>query len=395
MCVLAGCEVPVQYTRVNSLNYGLSPNAICDSHFDLIRNEMNAKYSTLGPLVSDLVMLKVLMMDKPTVEAHLQTLDRNMLALDPASPNGPRLGNVLGRYENRCFFPAFLIVPLGYIANGFDNLGRSGFLSMKDYGAGIGHGKYTHRIQWHVVMRTITQNFHTHINNPWQYSPLELFLTCTSTVGAIGPVAGLGHHSTNLFGYIFDLAADGVGTYCWPDELFDEMRKTAKYPNIGRSANKNWLKRNTEHTTFALSQQAYNGALANHQAATKELFDARYKRDDKSGPARWVGNYNVGKAKEALNTVPPLPAKPVTAMEQKRQNLLATGNWVPMGPIPDADPFGRRLVPNPPINYGDAILVPQGVPPPSNMDIQTALASSRAGLNLAQLLPVIAASGHA
>jgi hypothetical protein len=381
---------------VNSQAYGLSNNAICNFHFNLISNAMLLAYPGLVPaMLTDMVMLKVLMMDKPTVEAQLQILDHNMPVLDQAGPNGPRIGKVLGRYENKCYFPAFLIVPLAIILNGFDNLGRSGFLAMKDPGAGIGHGKYTHRIQWHAVMRVITNDFQTHQHGPWQHCPLELFLACMSNVGAVGPALGLPHHSTNLFGYIFDLAADGEGTYCWPDELFTEMRNPAKYPNIGRSASKNWLKRNIEHVAYANASQAYNNAaaaVAARQAAAAKLFDARYARDQiKSRPAPILDS-RVRKAEAALAAlpVPVVPAAPMAPMEQKRRNMLASNNWVAVGQIPDADPFGPPgAAPRAPINYGDAILVPQGVPPPGPQDIQAALGHARQGLNPAQPLPLL------
>lgn len=391
MCVLQGCIPPLNYTN-NLGNFGLSANAVCDQHYTLISTTIAGAYPALTPaLLADFTRLKILMLDKPTVEGHLVTLDANMPTLDPAGPNGPRIGKVLGRYEKRCYFPDFLIVPLGFIKEGFDNLGRSGYLPMKDVGAGIGHGKYTHRIQWHTVMRTVTNQFAS-AHSTWNHPPLELFLTSMSTVGNCGPVPGLAHHSTNLFGYIFDLAADGAGSYSWPDELFNEMRKTGKYPNIGRSALKNWNKRNQEDLAFRNAMTQYTKDVNTHQQLAGELYDARQHRNNSSGPARWIANAKVGKAKAALDQVP-LPAKPLSPSDTMKQRLMATGNWAPMGAIPNADPFQQVGHYQPPINYGDAILVPLGTPMPSNHDIQQALASSRIQLNPAQQLPVCPASG--
>lgn len=339
MCVLQGCVPPIAYTN-NLGNFGLSPNVVCDQHYTLISNTIGAAYPALTPnLLADFTRLKILMLDKPTVEGHLATLDANMPTLDPAGPNGPWIGKVLGRYEKRCYFPDFLIVPLGFIKEGFDNLGRSGYLPMKDIGAGIGHGKYTHRIQWHTVMRTVTNQFQS-AHSTWNYSPLELFLTSMSTVGDIGPVPGLGHHSTNLFGYIFDLAADGAGSYSWPDELFSEMRKVVRYPHIGRAALKNWTKRNQEDLAFRNAMTQYTQDMNTRQQMAGELFDARAERNQSSGPARWIANANVGKAKAALDQHP-LPVKPMSPSETMKQRLVSTNAWAPMGSIPNADPFQR------------------------------------------------------
>ena len=170
------------------------------------------------------------------------------------------------------------------------------------------------------------------------------------------------------------------------------MRQTGTYPNIGRSATKNWTKRNQEDIAFCNATTQYTQDMNAHQQAAGDLYDARQRRNNTSGPARWMANREVGKAEAVLDQLP-VPVKPLSPSESMKQRLVATGNWAPMGAIPNADPFQQVGHYQAPINYGDAILVPLGTPMPSNHDIQQALVSSRIQLNPAQLLPVCPATG--
>jgi hypothetical protein len=385
--------------RLKSASYGLENHAICDYHFEKLKDHMARAFANLDrSYLVDFVMLKVLMLDKETVCRQLKFFNDNMQNIDNipiTATKGPRLRVVLSTYEQKCYFADFLIAPLEFIKTGFDNLGRSGFLSMNDFGAGIGHGKYTHRMQWHVVMRVLTDHFRTHVRAPWTKSPLDLYITAMSTQGDIDRGADLNHHSTNLFGYIFDQSADGGGSFSWPDELFTEMRNQAKYPVLARSTSKIWMKRQTEKIAYDSAKAAYEKQYYAHYNAGVKLQAAQAEMERHSwGPRRWLASLEVDAARAALQALPAPGPKPLTPAQAYKQKLLGKG-YQSMGSIPDADPYGTRAASAPDIDYADTVLVPTGALPPTTQDLQNNLVLSRSQLNPHVNLVTSAVHGHA
>ena len=108
---------------------------------------------------------------------------------------------------------------------------------------------------------------------------------------------------------------------------FWSMRQTGTYPNVGRSATKNWTKRNQEDIAFCNATTQYTQDMNAHQQAAGDLYDARQRRNNTSGPARWMANREVGKAEAVLDQLP----APVKPLEPEREHEAAIGGYGNLG----------------------------------------------------------------
>ena len=87
-----------------------------------------------------------------------------------------RMSRVLEYYEGLCWFPTTHRLYTGSLSSeNYQSSIALGYMP-KDAGAGAEHGEYSHRLQWHIIMRVVTSNF-TVAYNPvaWHHSPLKLF----------------------------------------------------------------------------------------------------------------------------------------------------------------------------------------------------------------------------
>ncbi|HEY0931365.1 MAG TPA: LirA/MavJ family T4SS effector [Gemmatimonas sp.] len=381
------------HTR-NTAAWGLSANAVCDSHWNGIRNLIAAAYPALSPAyLNEFSTIKVLMMDHSACIQAMQFFNDAMQNVDPHSPHGPRLSVCLTEYERRCRYPDFAIAPLGFVATDFDKLISSGYIAMNDLGAGRTHGKYTHRMQQHIVMRIVTNNFQTAVNAPWTHSPLDLYVKAGATLGPIGVPGGMNgglpDHSTNLFGYLYDLGVGHTGTFGHPDNLFTAMRNNGAIPLVNRTATKNFNKRTAE-------RNAYNLARAPYDAAQFMLGVRRNQRNALAplDPRRIVANVRVGLAHRAANAIP----QPASPEDQYRTKLAGRG-YVDLNQIPNPDPFGGGAG-GAPLNYGNLVIVhpnnaAHGVAtPPTVLQLQAAVVQSAVTLDPGVVLPNSGLHGH-
>lgn len=129
-----------------------------------------------------------------------------------------RISRALSYYERLCLFPSSHVVFSGALtsANFYWSL-RQGFMP-KDPGAGSNHGDFSHRLQWHAVMRIITQDFSTPHIAGWNKTPLDLYTSLGKP----------DEEHRNLWGVIFD--AQGRPNYSDPSNLFRDVRES---PNMG------------------------------------------------------------------------------------------------------------------------------------------------------------------
>lgn len=97
-----------------------------------------------------------------------------------AVANYLKLSRALEYYEGYCWFPANRPLLAGLLsADAFFSASQMGL--NKDPGAGLTHGEHSHRIQWHVLMREITDDFKVTCDaaHGWSYTPIELFYHMT------------------------------------------------------------------------------------------------------------------------------------------------------------------------------------------------------------------------
>jgi hypothetical protein len=159
---------------------------------------MQAGFNGVNPaaLVDDLIKVKLLL-QKNTNLCLLQTYALNMEMLTAAglmlnNANDPRFGKAntkanylkmsraLEYYEGYCWFPANRALLSGLLST--PSFNSSLQLGMnKDVGAGRAHGDQSHRLQWHAILRVVTNGFTVpfHANSGWSHSPLELFFHYT------------------------------------------------------------------------------------------------------------------------------------------------------------------------------------------------------------------------
>ena len=95
-----------------------------------------------------------------------------------------KLSRALEYYEGYCWFPANRVL-LGGLLSGPDFFKSVKLGHNKDPGAGKAHGEQSHRIQWHVLMRVMTNDFNVVMAAGWHHSPLSLFFELTQRHGAV------------------------------------------------------------------------------------------------------------------------------------------------------------------------------------------------------------------
>jgi hypothetical protein len=233
MCCVTGCTTGAAAV-VGSGLWGLSGGGICVTHWaDFDTSVKNKPGPPLVPVahdpfyLDDYKRLAALMLDTTTVDAAMASLNTEITNAKGAAlvgderfsgkphANYARLSRVLEMYEGLCWFPSTHLVYAGALspAEFVGNL-SSGFMP-KDPGAGARHGDFSHRLQWHAVMRTVTNGFTVAKRAGWDHSPLELYVSFAS------PQATL----RGLWGTIFD--RQNNKKYQDPSTLEDQLRKGA------------------------------------------------------------------------------------------------------------------------------------------------------------------------
>ena len=118
----------------------------------------------------------------------------------------------LKKYETICQFPDVEVIPTGVLSSTefYDMIARG--VMWKDVGAGLTHGLYAHRLQWHFVLAVITSDFTVAKTAGWDHGGYDLFVSL-----------GEGDARTyNLWGKIFDAS----GSYCFraPEEVEPKLK---------------------------------------------------------------------------------------------------------------------------------------------------------------------------
>lgn len=130
--------------------------------------------------LKDYVRLYTVITDRTLVRECLTELDKVISSKShnvSAETNWLRFSSVLSHFERKCWFQEDVLLPMGLLdGHVFYSYIRRGYV-LKDYGAGVKHGEFTHRLQWHVLMRVITDGFTRPFRKGWDHSPLELYVS--------------------------------------------------------------------------------------------------------------------------------------------------------------------------------------------------------------------------
>jgi hypothetical protein len=201
--------------------WGLS-SRMCQACFDKILSKIQdqCKSGTRTfdtNYIEDYAKIYALMYDRPRMNQVLEDMDSKIAGQalgQPGEINWMRFSSILGYYENKCWFHKDVLLPMGILSpDDFYYYIRRGYI-LKDYGAGVRHGEFTHRLQWHIVMSVITNKFTCPFEaRGWSHSPFELYIS-------LGSPANKG-----MWALLFDLS--GEGDYRHPDAFHQDLLNEA------------------------------------------------------------------------------------------------------------------------------------------------------------------------
>jgi hypothetical protein len=182
--------------------WGLS-DSVCQAHFNHYKTQLanGVNFAAAMPVLEDYVRILALMQDNATFSAALRDLSQEIAKSyghfsqfsgpwsDEATDrlrykNGARpsirISRILSYYEGYCWFPDSHANYAGLLDGTSFVWGLTVGLMPKDPGAGAAHGDFSHRLQWHVIMRVITHGFEEPVRNGWNHTPLFLFTSLGS-----------------------------------------------------------------------------------------------------------------------------------------------------------------------------------------------------------------------
>lgn len=230
MCLIPGCS---RSNLDGSNRWGLS-SGLCQHHFAEIRAEVTdgerVRFGNKASFLDDFVRLKALMIDKKQVMACMKQLNKELVAtinLQRSTPddlddrfnashgadrNYVRLSRVLEYYECYCWYPSSHVLFAGGLSPSDFNWYLAHGYMPKDPGAGANHGDFSHRLQWHAVMRVVTDGFSMPKRSGRNHTPFELYTEVGSEMSQARRHRGKG----DIWGYIFDNAPNStmrIGVY--------------------------------------------------------------------------------------------------------------------------------------------------------------------------------------
>jgi hypothetical protein len=241
---------------VTAVGWGFNA-VVCRKHYNMVELLFELRPGTLAPklnangtlinphvpdftydalYLADYVKLLAVMQNRAAVMACMQALSQELSRTIVRQKQTPddlddrfktlkkqargyiRISRALSYYEQLCFFPSNHVVFSGALTGANFNWALTQGFMPKDPGAGSEHGDFSHRLQWHAVMRIATNGFSTPHFAAWNKSPLDLFTSLGS-----GPAL-----NRNLWGVIFD--AQGRPHFSDPSNLFKDVKSS---PNLG------------------------------------------------------------------------------------------------------------------------------------------------------------------
>jgi hypothetical protein len=152
----------------------------CTKHWDDLKKTINVKNDIEDKFLDDYLKIYILFEgNSATLEDCLKKLAAQLTVKKTdggvRNDNYTKLSVVLSEFEQYCWFPPNHEIFIGFVpSESFQDYIARGLMP-KDPGAGVLHGDFTHRLQWHVISRIITKEFSTCRRIGWHKSPLELY----------------------------------------------------------------------------------------------------------------------------------------------------------------------------------------------------------------------------
>lgn len=254
-CLRTGCNQP-SFKDLAGAGIG---RGMCKPHFTEIVQEIHKNWPNLpGTYVANYAMIELMLLDNQNFIANLQKLNNAMArqaGVQREAVKSPfyrriaedkpyvRLSVVLEKYESNCWFPKVHVLPLGLLSEADFFFYIQNGLVLKDYGAGVKHGEFTHRLQWHAIARAITQDFTIPMGPGWYHSVLELYTRLGHADARNGREGG--NTGSSLWGRLFDRGGLGGGNF-EPDTAHRNMLNGAGLETLQRSLSRRLQKRREE-----------------------------------------------------------------------------------------------------------------------------------------------------
>jgi hypothetical protein len=162
--------------------------------------------------LDDYKRIRALLTDKVALRKHFAILEQRM-------EEGSSLSGALKSFETALGFAERDVIPLGILDTPtFLGLIRGG-IAFKDFGAGIKHGEWTHRLQWFAIAAEITEGFTKPRGAAYNHTPLELYRYLASPDTTVGH----GRYKKTIFGNLLDLGGSSADRYNQPDRLHMDL----------------------------------------------------------------------------------------------------------------------------------------------------------------------------
>lgn len=300
-CVGASCGQPLELTmKSHGIEFGY-----CQTHLDaserLVQTSPASGKQTAAPTltstdhVHDYVRMKAILQCKPLFAAAMKKFcneasrsvkaEKGMWRISRSKVDVP-LSRALSAYEGLCWFNTQQKIMSGLLtATEFQNAIKSGYM-VKDPGPGPDHGEFSHRLQWHYVMRVVTDSFRVPKTPEFTLTPLQLY-------------CGMGDQgfARNIWGALLEGTGEmgGLpGSPAWVNEQF-RSGGTLGDTSFGQSIDRRYNKRKElvdyvttqvsgkGRTVHTLAGQRPSGGSVNVHTIVEFLY--KWK---KAGPPAWV-----------------------------------------------------------------------------------------------------------
>jgi Family of unknown function (DUF5636) len=247
------------------------PISCCEYHFEeelkKLAEKMPGRINTKDTFLRDYTKLYLLMTTRKGQEEVLSRLEKlgghmgkrrvQRKREQVAEITYVKLSVILQEYEAMAWFPPSNEVFLGFLPGfNFQNSIAKGIMA-KDPGAGVNHGDFTHRLQWHAIISVITGEFTKTKLAGWTHTPIELYTNLGSATFQAG----------NLWFRLFDDASQP--DFRSPDILHAEVRNSDRFGPLHLAVKKRHDKRLKEYKAqLADSEEPTSKTIHTHPHLT-------------------------------------------------------------------------------------------------------------------------------
>jgi hypothetical protein len=241
--------------------------------------------------LDDYKRIRALLTDKHALRRYFGLLEARL-------GEGYSLSGALKLFEAMVGFANLDVIPLGLLDSPtFLGLIRRG-IAFKDFGAGIPHGEWTHRLQWFAIAAEITEGFTKAKGAGYNHTPLELY----RYLGSPDTTVGHGRYKKSIFGNLLDLGGSAGDRYNQPDRLHMDLLGLKWAPIEDRVfKGENWTVLEeylAAHSDLPLLRDALLGKVRKRAAEAAEArrlhggnADTQYKADYRQKKENQVDPY--------------------------------------------------------------------------------------------------------